>query len=39
MNSLIESYLSPTGDGGNLVSLDNILEKKIDQAQKKIVKI
>ena len=35
MNSLIESYLSPTGDGGNLVSLDNILEKKIDQLPEK----
>jgi hypothetical protein len=31
MNSLIESYLSPTGDGGNLVSLDKILERKIQQ--------
>ena len=35
MNSLIESYLSPTGDGGNLVSLDKILEKKIDQLPEK----
>ena len=31
MNSLIESYLSPTGDGGNLVSLDKMLERKIQQ--------
>jgi hypothetical protein len=31
INSLIESYLSPTSDGGNHVSLDKILEKKIDQ--------
>ena len=27
MNSLIESYLSPTGDGGNLVSLDKMLDE------------
>ena len=33
MNSLIESYLSPTGDGSNLVSLDKILEKKIDKLE------
>ena len=31
MNSLIESYLSPTGDGGNLVSLDKMLERKIQK--------
>ena len=31
MNSLIESYLSPTNDGSNLVSLDKMLEKKIQQ--------
>ena len=31
VNSLIESYLVPTEDGANLVSLDKILEKKIQQ--------
>ena len=35
MNSLIESYLSPTGDGGNLVSLDKMLERKIQQLPSK----